>query len=268
MKGHRLVPDASTSSVKFGALAALTTGAFLLAACDSDPTGLTDSGEVSLGVTGAPDATSSLLASSVQTDDPDGRSIVVESVRMVFFEIELEVGDDVEGADLEAGPILIDLPLDGSVTMILSQTEVPPNLYDELEMEVKPVEGDESEEELESQHPGWPLSQSIQVTGTFDADDGEGPQPFDIFLVFNDDFELEFEPPLEIGEGEGLSLILAIDVSTWFLNEDGTLIDPRTLSGDSSAASQVEDNIEDSFEAFEDSQEEDDDDDDDDNDDD
>ena len=42
-------------------------------------------------------------------------------------------------------------------------------------MEVKPVEGDESEAKFASEHPGWPLSQSIQVTGTFDANDGEGP---------------------------------------------------------------------------------------------
>ncbi len=255
MKGHMTVSDTSRGSVKLAALTALTASAFLLAACDDDPTGVTEPGQVSLSVTGAPGATSSLLASSVQTTDPDNRSLLVESVRMVFFEIELEVGDDVEGVDLKAGPILIDLPLDGSVSTILSQAAVPPNRYDELEMEVKPVEGDESEAEFASEHPGWPLSQSIQVTGTFDADDGEGPQSFDIFLNFNDDFELEFEPALEIGKGEGLSLVLAIDVGTWFLNEDGTLIDPRTLSGDSSAASQVEDNIEDSFEAFEDSQE-------------
>lgn len=244
------------------ALAGMTGAAFLLAACDGDSTGVTPSGQVSLSVTGVPlgTSTSSLANAWVESVDPDGRAIVVESVRMVFFEIELEVADNVDGADLEAGPILLELPLDGSVSTILSSTAVPANHYEELEMEVKPPEGDESESAFQAEHPGWPVSQSIQVTGTFDAADGQGPQGFDIFLNFNDDFELEFQSPLEIGEGEGLSITLAIDVGNWFLDEDGTLLDPRTLSGDSSAASQVEANIEDSFEAFEDSQEDDDDD--------
>jgi hypothetical protein len=41
-------------------------------------------------------------------------------------------------------------------------------------------------------------------------------------------------------------------VNSWFRDEDGSLIDPRALSVDSGLASMVHDNIEDSFDAFED----------------
>ncbi|HEX6981701.1 MAG TPA: hypothetical protein VF181_02975 [Balneolaceae bacterium] len=59
------------------------------------------------------------------------------------------------------------------------------------------------------------------------------------------DFSATFElaPPLEAESNSFFEIILVTDVSSWFINEDGSLIDPR----DSTGVAAINDNIEGSF---------------------
>ncbi len=207
--------------------------------------------DVSLSVTGSPDK----LSSSVHTAQEDGsvtvtdgtNILVINKVEMVLFEINLGAADSMDSEDLEAGPILMELPLDGSLTPLFQALTIPPGSYEELEIEVKIPEGHEYEDDFSTLYPDWDVTVSIRVEGTFNDESFEYTQDF------NDDFELEFENPLEVFEGSA-GIILAIDVGTWFWNAEKTeLLDPRSpVDFDRSI---VEANIEDSFEAFEDSQE-------------
>ena len=75
-------------------------------------------------------------------------------------------------------------------------------------------------------------------------------------------------PPLVVEDGaQPTNLTLEIDVGTWFVGPDGSLIDPRTANDDGPNESLVEDNIQDSIEGFEDDDQDGDDDHDDDDDD-
>jgi len=222
----------------------------IIASCNLEGT---ETEGVTLGGTGNPGAARLSTARSVGTagsvEVTDGEhTLIINKVEMVFFEINLGVADSMDSEDLEAGPIVMELPLDGSITPIFQAVDVAPGQYKDLEIEVKIPDGHERESEFVDTYPEWDIEVSIRVEGTFDGN------PFTYTQDFNDDFELEFDPPLDINGGIGL--VLAIDVGTWFWNDTKTtLYNPNDIEKDSSEESQVEDNIEDSFEAFEDSQE-------------
>ena len=208
---------------------------------------------MTLAVTGNPEEAglrslhSRALDGTVEVTDGEN-TLVIERVQMVFFEINVGVADSMDSEDLEAGPILMELPLDGTLTPIFQAVDVTPGFYEELEIEVKIPEGHDNQSDFEAQYPEWDIDVSIRVEGTFNG------EAFVYTQDFNDDFEIEFDPPLEINGGIGL--ILAIDVGTWFWNDTKTtLYDPVSVIKGSSEESQIEANIEDSFEAFEDSQE-------------
>ena len=235
---------------------------FVFVSCNLSGSESTDSNGISLYVTGNTEDSSTAgsrnaNASQGVTTELGGSKIVVTKVEMVILELKLDVDSDNPDSvveDLEVGPFLFDLPLDGSVAKLFDGIFVPEAYYDELEIEVDAPEGDDEHVAFfEATYPDWPIHASIRVTGTYQSGDAD---PIDFVYVqedFNDDFEIEFEPALQISDGE-TSIVLAIDVSAWFLNEtaDG-LYNPNDITPDSDAASQVEDNIENSFEAFEDS---------------
>jgi hypothetical protein len=65
---------------------------------------------------------------------------------------------------------------------------------------------------------------------------------------------MDFDPPLVI-DATTKNATVAIDVRKWFLNPDGTMIDPTTATAGSMNLSQIENNIRRSFHAFEDEDE-------------
>src|SRR5690606_30474438 len=167
----------------------------------------------------APGAPGAAFASVVPVTDDAGRTLDIQQVQLVFEEIELESvrengggrngengengggasamlwcwGDDDDdcprhrdkqrgrkGRVFEAGPVLVDLPLDGGVISLL-EGEVPPGSYRELELEIdRPNDRKPSHQAFRDEHPDWPRNASIRVRGTFDP--GTGAQAFDVFL--------------------------------------------------------------------------------------
>ena len=166
----------------------------------------------------------------------------------------------------EAGPVLVELPVDGGVITPFS-VPIPADTYVELELEIDDADDDSTAAQFFADNPGWPSEASIRIVGTFDANDGAGPQAFDIFLAIDVEVERDLVPPLVVSDSTpNVNVTVEIDVASWFL-AGGTLIDPRALTADDNLLEQVEDNIENSFEAFEDDDRDGDDDDDDDDDD-
>jgi len=254
-----------------------------VAAACSDASGVEDriEGNLRLSVEvprpGAPGAAFSV----VPVTDDAGRTLDIQQVQIVFEEIELESvrengggttamswcwGDDDDdcsrhrekhrsrkGRVFEAGPILVDLPLDGGVISML-EGEVPPGSYRELELEIdRPNDRKPSHEAFREEHPDWPRNASIRVRGTYDP--GTGAQAFDVFLNIELDLELEFDEPLVIEEDENgvtgpVEVTLSIDVNQWFVGRDGLLFDPRALSADPGLRERVARNIRSSFKAY------------------
>ena len=219
-------------------------------ACD-DNTGPTQ-GAVSLSLTvptsgGAAAVTSPALFDLVYTDAAS--TLTLTRVELVMREIELEKVDDescdagFEGEDdceeFETGPRVFELPLDGSTDAVLTISDVPAGLYDELEIEIHKVSDDPEDAALLAARPDL-ADVSIRVEGDFDA------TPFVFTTGVEEEFEFELQPPLDPSAGP-VNVTLSIDVESWF-RSGAALLDPA----DEQNRSQIENNIQQSFEAFED----------------
>ena len=237
-------------------------GAVLVAAC-SDGSGPNGSSNASLSFAKAssssPAAASARPSFSTAPITLGGQTLVLSQVQIVFSEVELEQADhsgscsgEVPGCEeFEAGPLLVDLPLSGGVTATVN-TGVTDGTYGQAELKIDvPNEGDAATTAFLAAHPSWPASASVHVVGTFDANDGAGPQPFDVYLAGESELELTFNPPLVVDASGNVNVTVAMDPNAWFVTAGG-LIDPRLLSTDTNLQQAVFANIDGSFEAFED----------------
>jgi hypothetical protein len=234
---------------------------FALMACDD---GVSPGASVSVSLSVAVDQSAAApvgdfatggLAADI-TEDDGTHTLVITRVAMVLREVELErlstpdcpdgVEDDDACEEFEAGPFLIELPTDGSVTTTVS-VDADPDVYDEVEFEIHKPE-DESAADLAflSQHPDFE-GVSIRVEGTFDG------ASFVFLQDLNAEQEMPLIPPLDVSEGSGpVNLTLTVDVRSWFRDETGALLDPREANKGEPFEALVEENIEASIDLFED----------------
>lgn len=197
-----------------------------------------------------------LAANSLTLTDTQGSTLVIESAQMVLREIEFErVEADVDCDDPQADesdcdefktePVLVSLPLDGSVSTEIT-ANVPAGMYDEIEFDIHKVSsGDLADSAFLQQNPGFE-GISIRVTGTYND------EAFEFTSDLNEEQELELLPPLEIVEGVPTNVTLSVDVSAWFKDLSGNLVDPQTANKDGINENLVKDNIKTSIEGFED----------------
>jgi hypothetical protein len=198
--------------------------------------------------------------SLVVTDDSDN-TLAFESVEIVVRELEFELEnsdddcDDIRAdiddcSEVELGPFVVELNLDGSMRTAVT-ADVPAGLYDEVEFDVHKVSsGDTEDSEFLAAHPDLE-DVSIRVFGTFNGNS------FTYVSDIMDEQEIEFSPALEVIDGEPVSVTIQIDVVSWFTDSSGDLIDPQTANKGGDNESEVNNNIQDSFDAFEDEEDDD-----------
>ncbi|HEX9167105.1 MAG TPA: hypothetical protein VF862_14425 [Gemmatimonadales bacterium] len=234
----------------------LALGMMALAAC-SDGTGpdTAGTGRIRLNLSTLPVPAGGPALSETYT--LGGTTLVLSRVQLVVKEIELKRAedsstclDDAEGEsdddceEIEFGPILLELPLNGSVSQVLT-VEADTGTYRELEFEIhKPEDGGEDAIFL-AQHPDF-RRVSIRAEGTWNG------TPFVFLSELGVEQELDLVPPLRIEAAGSTELTLRVDLRSWFLNSGGTaFINPATANKGQSAESVVSENIKRSFEAFE-----------------
>ncbi|MDT8341608.1 MAG: hypothetical protein RQ751_08855 [Longimicrobiales bacterium] len=233
-----------------------------LGACDDSSTAPEGSTALSLSVAAAPSAPLGAAQAGpypvarAETFDDGSNVLVLDRVALVLEEIELErlfdddcdaiQGEDDHCEEFEAGPFLVELPLDGSVEQVLF-IDVPADTYDELEFELDlPDDDDQAERDFVQAHPEFD-GVTIRVEGTWNG------EPFVFTSDIEAEQELELNPPLVVAADSGpANLTLALDISGWFRDGSGNLVDPRTANKDGENQSLVEGNIERSFDIFED----------------
>lgn len=257
-----------SDSMRYWAALAVGLG---LSACGDSTGPSTVPFKVSFVVTGSTGTLSPALMSRAFSDvtiTEGTKTLVIQTAQLVLGEVELRRDGSVLDCDLpegeaqcedvEQGPILVPLPLDVSpqqsvpVTAIL--TEIPPGLYDEIEFEVhKADSNDPADAAFLSSNPSF-AGISMTVTGTWDDGSGGDPQPYTYTSDLDEDQERELDPPLT-AEGVANNVTFQVDVSRWFRNAAGALIDPRTANKGQPNESIVKDNIKASIEAFEDDDE-------------
>jgi uncharacterized protein DUF4382 len=132
-------------------------------------------------------------------------------------------GSDEGCEELKAGPLSVDLPLNGGITT-LAANSIPSGTFREIELRVS----------------------TARLVGTFDG------APFDVTVPVNTRGEIEFTTPLVVTDGTPTSVTINVPVDGWLTNADGSLIDPSKLASNATLLGQVRSRIIASFRAFED----------------
>jgi len=220
---------------------------------------------VSLGIAlgaGAPQASAGPAFDLVLVDDVS--TLEIQRVAVVLREIELKLenddavcGDSGSGSsssrssrdgcdELEVGPFLLDLPLDGGVETLIELTDVLPGRYDRLDFEIHKPEDDTPEDlAFIAAHPEFRRI-SITVEGLFDG------QPFTYVTDLSEKQRVDLLPPLDVGAGDLTQVTLVLDVAGWFRRSDGSLVDPASGNKGGPNENLIKDNIRRSIEGFED----------------
>ena len=234
-----------------------------LAAC-SDATGTAAAGPmtVSFSTTATATATASRTGSTARfaLATAPTSPLVITKAQLVISKAELaRIGatcttttttssSESECPDLKLGPMLVDLPLDATAKGVLA-VNLPAGSYQQYEAKIDAVmnetEGDPAASSaFLAANPQF-RGVSIRVEGTFNG------QPFVYTSAAEGELELTFNPPLVV-DGTAGNLTVHVDLSSWFLNPDGSTIDPNTATAGTAARETIDNNIKRSFDVFED----------------
>jgi hypothetical protein len=236
----------------------------MLAGCSGAGTGPTGGAPVVLKVASraASQPAPSTVAFDVTSPEPgtftDGaNTLVLTRVELVLREIELKRADreglcsgegDDDCEELELQPRLLEVPLSSGPERSFTAS-VAPGRYDEIEFEIHKPEngsGDDSDAGFLQQHPEF-AGVSVRVEGSWNG------EPFTFTSDVNAEQEVSLDPVLVVSEGGGdTELTLFVDLSTWFADGAGSLVDPRTATEGGSNQTLVENNIKRSIDVFED----------------
>ena len=165
-------------------------------------------------------------------------------VRKIEFKNDLEddgLADD--SLDFETGPFVVELNLDGSLNTV-AVNNVPAGQYDEVEFDVHKPEDNETPPD-----PDFKIGTSgderfsIIIQGIYDGED------FTYRSSENMDQELELLSPLNITEDTGsINVTLTVDLSEWFVDENGSPLDPTSGANENAIDESIERSFEDAFE--------------------
>ncbi len=171
-------------------------------------------------------------------------TVIITEAKFRFSEIEFESATDDDSTDVEQGPLVLSLNLNGGLTEV-GIANVPAGFYEELEFEIEA----RKEEEVVVNDPDFEgengQNYSMVISGTING------EPFTFRSEKDFEVELEFEPAFEVNDEEQVSITLNFDTSLWFLDQDGNVLNPA----DSNNILLIESNIKNSIEAFEDDNE-------------
>lgn len=174
-------------------------------------------------------------------------TLVLTSVEMVLKQIEMKRVEtpDCTGNDLceefEFGPVLVSLPLTPGAAQAFTLDSAPAATYDEIEFDIhKPDDGDPADQAFVAQNPDF-ADISIRVRGTYNGVEFTFTTPLDV------EQELALVPALVLTDATSTNVTIFVDVSTWFV-VNGALVDPS----DPAVSDEIENNIKNSIQAFED----------------
>lgn len=186
-------------------------------------------------------------ATMPKTSTMQSSHVALTEVKLLVREIEFESDLEDDGVaedslEFETGPLVISLNLDSSVTPVAVH-DVKAGTYDEIEFKLHKPEDTETPPD-----PDFKIGTSgderfsIIVRGTYYGQD------FLFRSTQNMEQEIELPEPLVLEEDRQVNVTLNVDLSTWFVDQQGNDIDP-TLEQNRQA---IDESIKQSFEAFED----------------
>lgn len=236
-------------------------GLVAVAACSDSGSGPNSDPQVTLSLATQPSAAvaakgvSLAGAQAPETyNDGAGNTLIFDRVQLVMREIEMESAavDNAcevasapgDCAEIEVGPLLLDLPLGTAGATRTLSTIVPPGTYNEVEFEIhKPGSSDDAA--FLAANPGFE-DVSIRVEGSYNE------TPFVYLSHLDVEMEFDLPTPLVVGESGAADLTLFVDLNTWFRGQDGNLVSPESANAGGQNEGVVNENIKKSLETFED----------------
>lgn len=199
-----------------------------------------DSGNVKISVRGSSRNTPQgimILAKRGSTVD----SVTITQAQIVIDRIEFENSNE-DSMDFELDmPFVQDLV--GDSMYVIAVVDLPIGIYEEMEIEIDELKAEDGA--VYVQNPNL-QDLSIYVTGYVN---GDTTQKFIFVSDLSEEQEKEFDLPLVIDAASpDTNVVLTIDTSMWFVDDDGNFIDPR-LPGNQRV---IEKNIKKSIEMYED----------------
>lgn len=182
-------------------------------------------------------------------------TLILASAEIVLRKVELKRSDiadcdsqpdDDACEEFATGPVLVALPLTRGAVQTF-ELDIPAGTYSEIEFDIHKVSGDDPEDaSFRQAHPDF-VDISIRVTGTFNG------QSFIYETDLNVEQELMLNPALVVAESAlGTNITVFVDIEEWFREGSGNLLDPESANKGGDNESIVNENIKNSFEAFED----------------
>jgi len=156
--------------------------------------------------------------------------------------------DDAGECEFQAGPLFLDLPLDGSQLTAATGT-VPPGTFDRVRFRVRNLDLDDDDDDdaddddaaerarvtalfgqIRSRFPDWPAKASMRVTGTF-TPTGGAARPFTAYLRAEVRLELPISPPLVVTEGSSTGEVSILLDPAAIFRAGGQVIDLSQFNG-------------------------------------
>ena len=266
-----------TRAIRLSALAALTA----LAACSGSTAGPSTGTQVTFNLATTNTALGAIRGDTIPTTGTD--TLVIDSVQVVLRDIKFQrsnedvcdqedslesgalrfasahdgdgnggnSGDDGndghhDGCEsFNAGPYLLNLPLGGGVARGFS-VAVDTGSYDQLRIKIHKPEnnGDAKDVAFLAAQPDL-AGVSIRAFGTFNGG------AFDFTTDLDAEQHMDLIPPVVVTDSTtNVDLTINVDISTWFSDGAGGVVDPNTANHGGANDNLVKDNIKDSFRAF------------------
>jgi hypothetical protein len=196
----------------------------------------------------SPGATGNAL---IATSGNDTLSITKAELVLSKVELTQSTGMDCDDDDQAVPPgcteierhfVLVDLPTDTAVQTLIN-ANIPAGTYASLEarLRVPRTSDDSAAAAFLAAHPDL-AGANVLVQGTFRG------QPFTYLGKVDTRFELTFSPPVTV-DTTGVNVTIHVDVTTWFRDGTGALLDPSTANSGGANAALVTNNIQRSFRA-------------------
>lgn len=241
--------------------AAALGAAVLITACGDSGSSPSSSPQVNFNLAtraapaGASAASLAAVGTPEQFTDGAGNVLVIEQVQLVLREIELKrvettttCGEAVSGEaceKLEAGPLLLDLPLGGAGGAARTfSVAVDTGTFNEIEFDIHKPEGSDDAAFIQA-HPDFD-GVSVKVTGTYNG------TAFNYVTDLDSEEEIELDPPLVVAAASATDLTLFVDLNGWFRDGAGDLLDPASATSGGPNEGLVTNNIKRTLRAFED----------------
>jgi hypothetical protein len=237
------------------AIPALLAAAVLATACDSPSGGSAGGGQVSVNFTARGSGASAQLAPAGSASRSaaagqlvltgDNGVLTLTDLRAVVARFRLRGDDDINRCedngggddcdDFNAGPLFVNLPFEGVVTV--DAGKVRPGTYDEAEFRVKNLDDSDDDsnsdddpgeaartaallQQIRTEIPSWPQKASMMVSGTFQprANGTLGAaQPFRVFVRAELRTRVPLNPPLVItAESAAPQVTITLDPAVLF----------------------------------------------------